>query len=105
MKSLPSPPISTSSPLLPRIVSLPSPPSTVSLTTPAGSVDALMLSLPPSALTTSESLEPSEPLTATTVCRPVTVKLDLAPVTLTASALLVPLTMTVSACPSPVPLP
>ena len=40
-----------------------SPPSTVSLTDAGGQADALIVSLPPSALTTSESLAPSEPLT------------------------------------------
>ena len=60
MKSLPSPPSSMSAPRLPRIVSLPAPPSTVSLTIPAASVDAVTPSLPPRALTTSESLAPSE---------------------------------------------
>ena len=69
-KSLPSPPSSVSAPWLPRIVSLPVPPSTVSLTTPAGSVVAVMASLPPRALTTSASLAPSEPVTLTRAGRP-----------------------------------
>ena len=57
-KSLPSPPRNTSAPCEPRSVSLPAPPSIVSLMTPAGSVVAVTPSLPPRALTTSESLAP-----------------------------------------------
>ena len=72
--SLPSPPIRVSSPWLPTSASLPAPPSTVSRTTPAGRADALTLSLPPSVLRTSESLAPSEPVTATKADRPETAK-------------------------------
>ena len=63
------------------------------------------MSLPPSVLTTSWSLAPSEPWTVTVAGRPATAKLVPLPVTWIASAALVPLTMTVSAWPSPVPLP
>ncbi len=72
MKSLPSPPRRVSAPWLPRIVSLPVPPSIVSFTTPAGSVVAVMPSLPPRPLITSESSAPSEPVTCTFAARPST---------------------------------
>ena len=106
MTSLPSPPISTSLPPLPVIMSLPAPPSTVSRTDARGQgrrVDGVV---------TSERVEdervvsePSVPLTATRAGRPATTKPDPAPMTLTESSPLVPLTMTVSAWPSPVPEP
>ena len=58
-KSLPSPPRIVSAPWLPRMVSSPAPPSSVSFMTPAGRVVAVMPSLPPLPLITSESLAPS----------------------------------------------
>ena len=53
----------------------------------------------------SESLAPSEPMTATVADRPPTTKLDPEPWTPTWSLPLVPLTMTESALPSPTPEP
>ena len=68
--------------------------------------DASMVSLPPRALTTSVSLAPSEPVIVDCRRQAVdeTVALPL-PTIWIVSAPLVPLTMTVSAAPSPVPLP
>ena len=54
------------------IVSLPVPPSIVSLTTSAGRVAAEIVSLPPSALITSVSFAPSEPVTLTSAGSPTT---------------------------------
>ena len=73
MVSLPSPPISMSLPSPPVMLSLPAPPSTVSPTVPADSPAAVTESLPPRAFTTSWSLAPSEPWTATMAGKPATV--------------------------------
>ena len=80
---------------------MPAPPSIVSLMTPAGSVVAVTPSLPPSALTTSESLAPSELVMFTWAGSPTTETEVPAPKTSMMSLPLVPLTMTVSAAASP----
>ena len=66
--------------------------------TPAGSVVAVTPSSPPSALTTSESLAPSELVMFTWAASPTTEAEVPAPKTSMMSSPLVPLTMTASAC-------
>ena len=92
----------TSLPWLPVIESLPAPPSTVSFTTPAGSVEAEIVSAPPSPLTTSVSLAASVVVICTSAGSPTTDADVPLPRTLIASAALLPLTTTTSAAASPV---
>ena len=101
VKSAPAPPRNTSAPCEPRSESSSAPPSTVSLTTPAGSVVAVTPSLPPSVLITRASLAPSLPVMFTRGVRPSTETDVPAPTTSTTSLPFVPLTMIVSARPSP----
>ena len=105
VKSSSPPPRNTSAPCEPRRSSSPAPPSIVSLITPAGSVVAVTSSSPPSALTISASLAPSELAMFTCAASPTTEAEVPAPKMSMTSAPLVPFTMIVSAWPSPAPPP
>ena len=73
--------------------------------TPAGSWEASTPSSPPRAFTVSESKAPSAPVMFTWAGSPMTESGVPCPATTMLSAALVPVTMTVSAWPSPTPLP
>ena len=106
MKSSPSPPRSRSLPALPVMVSLPAPPSMVRLIQLALSDDALMVSLPPRPLTTKVSRLGSAPTIVTSAASPLTKTAATSLlVRLIRSLPAVPLTVTVSAWPSPTPVP
>ena len=78
---------------------MPAPPSIVSLTTPAGSVVAVMLSLPPRPLMTSESFAPFGVGDVHLSRQSPTTEAEVpAPNTSMMSSPFVPLTITVSAC-------
>ena len=72
---------------------------------PADRPEASTTSSPPRALMVSRSLAASAPVMFTWAARPSTETPLASPATVTTSSPLVPLTMTVSAWPSPVPLP
>ena len=124
--SLPSPGFQTnvSSPAPREATSFPRPPLTKSLPRAAGdgvvaiaavdreidlpgrgAPDALMMSFPTPPLTTSESPPASAPLIVTCAARPLTATDEPLVTTLIVSSPAVPLTVTVSATPSPWPLP
>src|SRR5262249_34686904 len=103
--SLPVPPMTTSLPRLPVIISLPAPPLIVRLIWPGLSAEALMVSLPASPLMVSESLAPSAPAIVTFAANPLTTTDARLLATVMWSSPAVPLTVTLSAAPSPWPLP
>jgi len=83
---------------------LPEPPSSVSVVLPAGSVAAESVSLPAPAATISASVD-SDPLMVIASGRPVTVSEPPWHCTAMTSSYLVAFKVTVSAAPSPTPLP
>src|SRR5829696_6829596 len=102
--SLPSPPLSRSLPSLPRNESLPRPPFIVSCMPSASSELASMTSSPPRALSVRRSLACSWKAMLTAVCSPKTLIPPASPAAPKVSAPWVPLTVIVSAAPSPPPL-
>ena len=101
--SLPSPPLMRSSPSLPMRRSLPRPPFIVSWMPSASRLEALITSSPPCPFTTSRSLACSGKKMLTPAWRPNTEMPPESPATPITSAPCVPLTVTVSAAPSPPP--
>ena len=101
--SSPSPPLTRSSPSLPMSMSAPRPPFIVSWIPSASSEVALTTSSPPSALSVSRSFACSWKKTLTAAWSPKTLTPPASPAVPNASAPLVPVTVTVSAAPSPPP--